>query len=1000
MRRAGLAARLFPAAAALLALAVLSSAIGVRAQGTDTLTFLYRIGTPSFSGTLAPGEFVTPLGLAVDSTGMIIVTDTEWYTPEILSNRVQVLHPNGTPAMPVLTGAGALGAFSYPTGAAVDAEDKVVIVDSMNSRILIMDSVADGMTLLHEFGSFGNYDPFWDGEPGPAPLDEFFFPTAVALKPGTRLLDPTDLDGRIVIVDNSNHRFVLLNSMLNLATGISIGLDTSDPGSVNTNPPGMFEYPWAAAVDDAGRIYVTDTYNHRVQAFSPTGVPLWQFGSMGPTNSPSELLEPSNIIVDADGRLLFVSDRMRSRILRVDLESDLLPSTPLPSCAQTATVGHADRCRISRSDGRILEALVIGSFGSADGELLSPYGIARTPSNHLLIADTGKHVLQAFGVADLQILQVTASGPGIAGGTHELEVTVTNIGTASLTTSVAVTGLSLAGQLSPAAPQTLEPNETAAFHLGFVPAASGTLTFNARATGVDARGGTVTTALSAAEPVEISPPPTPLLTAAIAASPGLVGVGGSVNVTVTLINGGGTTFPEFTPEVTPAGSAVVAPAGSSFDLSPLGPGESRELTFTFTAQGPGSVSFGAAIEAASEDPLEPGVFVPYPTVTASSNAVTVQLDVTPPVATATLTSAEAPQNDWYRTPVTVTLSAEDAGTGVRALHFTVAGSIKFSRTVLGSSASFVVTQTGVTSFDYRAEDNAGNLSAWASGQVMLDSNAPTINNVTLVPPPNAFGWNNTDVEARFFAGDTHSGLAFVTPQEQTRVTTEGANQVIHGIARDLAGNEVTRDEIVHVDKTPPSLTCVADRDPDHNGWYQSAVTVTCTATDQPGLSGVAYVTPPQTLTADGIHTFLGEALDRAGNLATVTHTIKVDQTPPVMMACRTLSGGETWPPNHKLNPWTVTVTPTDPVSGVASLTLVAYWSNEPDNGKSDGHFVNDMQGWVLGTPDLSGFIRAERAGSKGGRTYTLRYEALDHAGNVESCEITTGVPHDQGKGKN
>jgi sugar lactone lactonase YvrE len=999
MRKSDVRAVFLPVAVVAIALAVTLPWAGIRAQGTDILTFDFRIGTASFQGTLAPGEFVVPLGIAVDSTGMIIVTDTEWYTPGILSNRVQVLQPNGTPAMPALTGAGALGAFSYPTGTAVDANDKVVIVDSMNGRILIMDSVANGMTLLHEFGSFGNYDPFDDGAPGPAPLDQFYFPTSVAMKPGTRLLDPEDVDGRIAIVDNSNHRFVLLDSMLNVATGISVGLDTSDPEAVDVNPPGIFEYPWGVTLDGAGRIYVTDTYNHRVQAFSPTGIPLWQFGSIGPSNSPYDLMEPSGILVDATGRHLFVSDRLRSRILRVDLESAVPLSSPLPSCAHTATVGHADRCRITRSDGRILEALVIGGFGSRDGELLSPYGIARTPSNHLLIADTGKHVLQAFGVADLEILEVTATGPGLVGGTHALEVTVKNTGTAPLTTGVAVSGLSLAGHLSPAAPQALEANETATFHLEFVPVAPGALTFNVRATGVDAGGGTMTTALSAADPVEIGPLPTPFLSALIAASPGLVGVGSTITVTVTLVNGGGTAFEEFTPEVSvqPAGSTVVTPAGSSLDLLPLAPGESRELTFTFTAQEPGSVSFGAVIEAAYEDSPDPGVFESYPPVTASSNAVTVQLDVTPPVATATLTSDVAPQNGWYRTPVTVTLSAEDAGTGVKALHFTVAGTIKSSQTVLASSASFTVTQTGVTSFTSRAEDVAGNLSAAQSGEVRLDTFAPIINTVRIVPTPE-FGWNNTNVQARFFAGDSHSGLAFVTPQAETTVTTEGANQVIQGIARDLAGNEVRRDVIVHVDKTPPALLCAPSRAPDHNGSYSAAVTVSCMATDQPGLSGVASMTAPQTFTADGIHTFLGEALDRAANLATVTLTIKVDKIPPVM-ACSTLSGGETWPPNHKLNPWTVTVTPTDPVSGVASLKLVAYWSNEPDNGKGDGNFENDMQGWVLGTPDMSGFIRAERAGSKGGRTYTLRYEAIDNAGNTESCEITTGVPHDQGKGK-
>ena len=51
-----------------------------------------------------------------------------------------------------------------------------------------------------------------------------------------------------------------------------------------------------------------------------------------------------------------------------------------------------------------------------------------------------------------------------------------------------------------------------------------------------------------------------------------------------------------------------------------------------------------------------------------------------------------------------------------------------------------------------------------------------------------------------------------------------------------------------------------------------------------------------------------------------------------------------------------------------------------------------MQGWELGTADTQGQLRAERSLSGSGRTYTLTYQASDHAGNVANCITTVEVP--------
>ena len=118
-----------------------------------------------------------------------------------------------------------------------------------------------------------------------------------------------------------------------------------------------------------------------------------------------------------------------------------------------------------------------------------------------------------------------------------------------------------------------------------------------------------------------------------------------------------------------------------------------------------------------------------------------------------------------------------------------------------------------------------------------------------------------------------------------------------------------------------------------------------------------------------------------------------DTTPPTMTC--SVTPDILWPPNHKLVNVTATVTVADGESGAAGFTLVSVTSNEPDNGLGDGDQPNDIQGFVLGTADTSGFLRGERSGKGNGRVYTLTYQGSDVAGNSTTCSTAVTVPHNR-----
>src|SRR5581483_11845824 len=98
------------------------------------------------------------------------------------------------------------------------------------------------------------------------------------------------------------------------------------------------------------------------------------------------------------------------------------------------------------------------------------------------------------------------------------------------------------------------------------------------------------------------------------------------------------------------------------------------------------------------------------------------------------------------------------------------------------------------------QDLAGNSASAVVAGINIDKTPPLLN-ATFTPPPNANGWSNTDVTIAFNAADALSGVAFITPP--VLVQLEGKNQVVTGIATDLAGNSSSLSLPVNIDKTPP-----------------------------------------------------------------------------------------------------------------------------------------------------------------------------------------------------
>ncbi|MDI3340071.1 MAG: kelch repeat-containing protein [Sphaerobacter sp.] len=268
-------------------------------------------------------------------------------------------------------------------------------------------------------------------------------------------------------------------------------------------------------------------------------------------------------------------------------------------------------------------------------------------------------------------------------------------------------------------------------------------------------------------------------------------------------------------------------------------------------------------------------------------------DGTPPVTDAAL-SGPSGAAGWFTGPVTVTLSATDAGAGVQQTRYQVDEGAWQTYT-----APVTLAGDGTHTVAFASTDRAGNVEATQRREVRIDGTPPEIAGAP-DRPPGAHGWYRAAVDIVFTCADATSGVAACPPP--VTIDAEGRDQSAQGVAVDAAGNTATATVSgIHVDRTPPAIT-VELRGPDGAavapnaaGWFARPVTAVFSCAD--ALSGMADC-PISRVFGDGAGQIAeGVATDRAGNTARAAVAgINVDTVPPVVaVAYQDLDGNPVAP---------------------------------------------------------------------------------------------------------
>ncbi len=278
----------------------------------DRLTEFDRAGNPTGRtwGTLGTGadQLNWPYGIA-SSGADLVVADTN-------NSRIQLWDPNTGHTLWTANG------FNFPKDVTV-AGGVVYVADSLNARVVRL-NVADG-SLIDSFGTPQLHRPegvavdttgnVWVSDSPFNQLDEFnaagtflqMFGTAGS-GPG-QFDNPTHLEmsgTNLLVMDTWNDRIQIFATTTTPPTFLRTVGASGGVGHASMYPSGV-------DVDPSGNVYVADTGNDQVAAFSPSGNQLWRVGFRGPNpKDPGRFTQPRDISYAA-GRL-YVADLGNNRV--------------------------------------------------------------------------------------------------------------------------------------------------------------------------------------------------------------------------------------------------------------------------------------------------------------------------------------------------------------------------------------------------------------------------------------------------------------------------------------------------------------------------------------------------------------------------------------------------------------------------------------------------------------------------------------------------------------
>ncbi len=465
----------------------------VASDGTVT-TLAGSAGTSGvFDGTGTLALFSLPIGVATDSSGNVFVADTGNQTIRRISSAGAVSTVAGAAGTVGSTdGTGTLALFNSPTALAVDSTGNVYVADTGNATIRKIGAGGAVTTLAGSAGVSGYADGpgsaarfqqphgisvdsagnLYVGDLGnnvlrkitPAGVVTTVAGSAISASIGSvdgvgsaaRFNEPqgvaVDPSGNVYVTDiyNSTIRKIQPDGTVTTYAGTPGRRDTND----GTGAAAGFSYPLGLAADNAGNVYVADTYNFTVRKIAAGGVVTTLAGTAGVsgsldgTGSSGLFARPTALAADSSGNV-FVADSGSNTIRKVTSAGVVTTFAGVAGATGSVdgsgtiatfsdprgiTVDASGNVYVADSSNDLIRKIAsngtvttvagaVQSAGSKDGVganawFNSPVGMAVDPSGNIIVVDTNNNLVRKVTPAGV----VTTLG-GIAGATGSADGT-------------------------------------------------------------------------------------------------------------------------------------------------------------------------------------------------------------------------------------------------------------------------------------------------------------------------------------------------------------------------------------------------------------------------------------------------------------------------------------------------------------------------------------------------------------------------------------------------
>lgn len=385
---------------------------------------------------------------------------------------------------------------------------------------------------------------------------------------------------------------------------------------------------------------------------------------------------------------------------------------------------------------------------------------------------------------------------------------------------------------------------------------------------------------------------------------------------------------------------------------------------------------------------------------------------TNPVQLSINTSGTLGENGYYKTPVTVTISARSNITEIMGIKFKVEGAeVVKERTIQGTTKQFTIRTDGTSTVTACAIDKVGNTSMPITKEIKKDQTAPNLNvtvgaaTTTTIPVTISAEEKISGIASYKFEYKLVSQSAWIT-KETIKTDKEIYDYVYTGLnektsyniritAIDKAGNtKVSNTYTVETEKipdtTPPSAPTITSNGMNGtNGWYKSEAIVRITPgqDSDSGVKGVKYwisgaqkqeeiitdsaASVSRTITSEGTSTIYAKTIDKSGNISgTSSKEVKIDTKVPSVA-------------NLKVNESKI---------GTNTIPVLAE-GKDTTSGIYSYKFEYKKQGstrWLTADTKRSSNETCSYIYSVGieeGKAYDLRVTVIDAAGNERMSQI-------------